>query len=104
MQLVQESKAPSGQIEYKATVDGHNIYMTPADLAIREHGPWKSIAEEFAADNAKFVQHFAAAWTKVMNADRFKGPAGSLCSEAGANLSLDVLGVFERQQPQLAVA
>lgn len=101
---MQESKAPSGAVEYSATVDGHTLYMTPADVAIKEHAPWKAIAEEFAADNAKFLQHFAAAWTKVMNADRFKGPAGSLCSEAGANLGLDALGVFEGQQPQLAVA
>lgn len=33
-----------------------------------------------------------------MNADRFKGPAGSVCDEAGAQLSLQALGVFSGQE------
>lgn len=100
-----ESKAPSGEVEYSATVDGQEVYMTPADLAIKQHGPWKAIAEGYAADDALFVRAFAAAWTKVMNADRFKGPAGSLCSEAGASLGLDAPGLFDGEKhPALAVA
>lgn len=88
-----------------ATVDGQELYMTPDDLAIKQHGPWKAIAQEYAADDALFVRAFAAAWTKVMNADRFKGPAGSLCSEAGASLGLDALGSFDGERhPALAVA
>lgn len=44
---------------------GQQLFMTPADLAIKEHEPWRAIAEKYAADNALFVSHFAAAWTKV---------------------------------------
>jgi hypothetical protein len=75
--------------------------MTAADLAIKQHEPWKSIAEGYAACNAKFLRDFAAAWTKVMNADRFRGPSGSECSNAVAQLSLEALGLFE---PKAAVA
>lgn len=76
--------------------------MTAADLAIKQHKPWKTIAEGYAADDTKFLQDFAAAWTKVMNADRFKGPAGSECSDAGAQLSEEALGLFE-SEPAVAV-
>jgi hypothetical protein len=78
--------------------------MTAADLAIKQHDAWKAIAESYAADNSRFLRHFAAAWTKIMNADRFKGPAGSVCEEAGAQLSLQTLGVFEAPQPTTAVS
>jgi catalase (peroxidase I) len=37
-------------------------------------------AQEYAADNAEFKKVFAGAWTKVMNADRFKGPEGNVCA------------------------
>jgi hypothetical protein len=77
--------------------------MTAADLAIKQHEPWKSIAEGYAADNAKFLRDFAAAWTRVMNADRFRGPSGSECSDAGAQLSVDALGLFE-PEPAVAVS
>lgn len=90
-------------MEYTATVDGQQLYMTASDLAIRQHDPWKAIAESYAADNSKFTRHFAAAWTKVMNADRFKGPAGSMCDESGAQLSLHALGLFDAPQPTIAV-
>jgi len=92
---LQEVKAPSGGTEYKATVDGQDLFMTPLDLAIKQHDAWKAIAEEYAADNAKFVRDFAAAWTRLMNADRFKGPAGSVCDEAGASLALTALGLSD---------
>jgi catalase (peroxidase I) len=56
----------------------HHDVHTLANAA--EQDPKLSaIAKEYAADNAKFLKAFAAAWTKLMNADRFKGPAGSVC-------------------------
>jgi catalase-peroxidase len=43
------------------------------DLVFGSNSELRAIAEVYAADDAreKFVQDFAAAWTKVMNADRF---------------------------------
>ena len=36
-------------------------------------------AQDFAADAALFRSEYRAAWTKLMNADRFDGPARNLC-------------------------
>jgi catalase-peroxidase len=43
------------------------------DLAFGSNSQLRAIAETYAQDDAKarFVQDFAAAWVKVMNADRF---------------------------------
>ena len=38
-----------------------------------------AVAQEYAADEGLFLTNYARAWTKMMNADRFKGPAGSVC-------------------------
>ena len=38
-----------------------------------------AIAEEYASDEALFLQEFSDAWVKMMNSDRFDGPAGNLC-------------------------
>lgn len=99
-----ESKAPSGEVEFKATVDGTELYMTAADLAIKQHDSWKTIAEGYAADNRKFLKHFSAAWTKMMNADRFKGPARSECDEPGAQLGAEALGLLFGEPAAVAVS
>jgi catalase-peroxidase len=46
---------------------------TRVDLVFGSNSELRAIAEVYAADDAKekFVQDFVAAWTKVMNADRF---------------------------------
>jgi catalase-peroxidase len=46
---------------------------TSVDLAFGSHSQLRAIAEVYASDDAKdkFVQDFIAAWTKVMNLDRF---------------------------------
>jgi catalase-peroxidase len=46
---------------------------TAVDLVFGAHSQLRAIAETYAADgaNAKFVADFAAAWTKVMELDRF---------------------------------
>ncbi len=46
---------------------------TPVDLAIGSSSELRAIAEVYAADDAKekFVTDFVAAWTKVMQLDRF---------------------------------
>ncbi|PRH84901.1 catalase/peroxidase HPI, partial [Labrys okinawensis] len=46
---------------------------TRADLVFGSNSQLRALAEVYASDdaNAKFVTDFVAAWTKVMNADRF---------------------------------
>ena len=46
---------------------------TRVDLIFGSHSQLRALAEVYAASNSqeKFVQDFAAAWTKVMNLDRF---------------------------------
>jgi len=46
---------------------------TPVDLVFGSNSELRAIAEVYAANDAreKFVKDFVAAWTKVMNLDRF---------------------------------
>ncbi len=46
---------------------------TRVDLIFGSHSQLRALAEVYASDDAreKFVQDFVAAWTKVMNLDRF---------------------------------
>jgi len=46
---------------------------TPVDLAFGSNSELRALAEVYASDDAKekFVRDFVAAWTKVMNLDRF---------------------------------
>jgi catalase (peroxidase I) len=34
-----------------------------------------------AASDKEYSEAFAAAWTKLMNADRFDGPLGNVCDD-----------------------
>jgi catalase-peroxidase len=54
----------SGELKWTAT---------PVDLIFGSNSELRAIAEVYAANDAKekFVNDFAAAWTKVMNLDRF---------------------------------
>ncbi|NNE67511.1 MAG: catalase/peroxidase HPI [Pyrinomonadaceae bacterium] len=54
----------TGKLKWKAT---------PVDLIFGSNAELRAVAEVYAADDAKmkFAKDFAAAWTKVMNADRF---------------------------------
>ena len=54
----------SGQVKWTGTA---------VDLAFGSNSQLRAIAEVYACEDAqqKFVQDFAAAWTKVMNLDRF---------------------------------
>ena len=46
---------------------------TRADLVFGSNSELRALAEVYASDDAreKFVRDFAAAWTKVMDLDRF---------------------------------
>jgi catalase-peroxidase len=72
--------------EWKASATEENVYEgrdratgevkwtgTAADLVFGANSQLRALAEVYAADDAKekFVQDFVAAWTKVMNLDRF---------------------------------
>ncbi len=53
--------------------DEQKWHATRTDLIFGSNSELRAIAEVYAADDAKekFVHDFVAAWTKVMNADRF---------------------------------
>jgi catalase (peroxidase I) len=70
----------AGKDEFKAK-GKPNLFMMPSDIAIKRTRAFANHAGEFAADNGKFLQALAGAWTKIMNADRFDGPAGNACSK-----------------------
>eukprot|EP00951_Prasinocladus_malaysianus_P046836 scaffold647985_cov44-Prasinocladus_malaysianus.AAC.2 len=72
--------------EYRSTTD-RDRYMTHSDLAIRHDPILRAIAMEYAADNEAFLREFGRGWTRLMNADRFDGPAANLCDEYGSLLS-----------------
>ena len=61
---VYEGRDRAGQIKWTATA---------VDLVFGSHSQLRAIAEVYASSDAreKFVRDFAAAWTKVMNLDRF---------------------------------
>jgi catalase-peroxidase len=54
----------SGELKWTAT---------RVDLVFGSNSQLRALAEVYGSDDAhaKFVQDFVAAWTKVMNADRF---------------------------------
>ncbi|MEU3742256.1 catalase/peroxidase HPI [Streptomyces sp. NPDC032198] len=58
------SDAASGEVKWSGT---------RADLVFGSNSELRAVAEVYASDDAKekFVKDFAAAWTKVMNLDRF---------------------------------
>lgn len=74
----ESAKSAAGKPEFKAK-GRPGVVMTPADLAIRDDPQLNAIARAFASDNAKFLQVFSRAYVKLMNADRFDGPAGNVC-------------------------
>jgi len=64
------------------TAAGTNLTMVTTDLLLRWDAQWLAIAQEYASDEALFLDEFGAAWTKLMNADRYSGPAASACDAA----------------------
>ncbi|MFG1620629.1 catalase/peroxidase HPI [Kribbella sp. NPDC049227] len=62
------------QETFEATVNGETKWTgTRADLVFGSNSELRAVAEVYASDDAKakFVQDFVAAWTKVMELDRF---------------------------------
>eukprot|EP00041_Stephanoeca_diplocostata_P023821 m.593203 g.593203 ORF g.593203 m.593203 type:complete len:555 (+) comp22392_c0_seq4:845-2509(+) len=73
--------AASGQKQYKAR-GKDSLFMLKTDMWIRFDPELAAAGEEFAADNRVFLDVFATAWTKLMNADRFDGPGNNLCDSS----------------------
>jgi catalase-peroxidase len=60
--------------EGRDRVTGNIVWTaTRADLIFGSNSELRALAEVYASNDAKekFVRDFIAAWTKVMNADRF---------------------------------
>jgi len=67
---------PAGENAYEGRDPGTNAVKwtaTRVDLIFGSHSQLRAFAEVYATSDGqeKFVKDFAAAWTKVMNADRF---------------------------------
>jgi len=75
----------TGEMQYKA--EGKELYMLRTDLMLKADAEYRAIAEEYAVDEQVFLEDFTAAWVKVMNLDRFDGPAGNLCHDKQRNRS-----------------
>ncbi|MEM7248826.1 MAG: catalase/peroxidase HPI, partial [Acidobacteriota bacterium] len=70
---------PSGKYQYQGTdrKSGRRKWTaTEVDLVFGSNSELRAVAEAYAFDDSreKFVRDFAAAWTKVMNLDRFDRP------------------------------
>jgi catalase (peroxidase I) len=77
-----ESTSSNGVVEFHDNVTPDDkLRMTPSDLALKYAPDFLAIAQEFAADSQAFQAAFASAWTKLMNADRFDGPGGNVCTQ-----------------------
>eukprot|EP00976_Prorocentrum_cordatum_P088163 1187199-Prorocentrum_minimum.AAC.6 len=80
------------QLQFKAK--GKKIFMKKSDLLLLEDGAevpqegitndsesLRSIVADFAFDNGVFLDTFALAWKKLMNADRLNGPTSNVCAD-----------------------
>jgi catalase (peroxidase I) len=78
--------------EYTARVDGTDLYMHASDLELKYDPEFAQIAQRFYLDNDLFLAEFSKAWTKVMNADRFDGPLGNVCTASDGSGSESWVG------------
>merc|ERR1712241_1463921 len=69
----------SGKEQYIAIKGTDTSYALRSDYLLTLEPSFLAAAQDFSADNDVFLEEFASAWTKVMNADRFDGPVGNLC-------------------------
>eukprot|EP00051_Salpingoeca_urceolata_P026673 m.478160 g.478160 ORF g.478160 m.478160 type:complete len:758 (-) comp21053_c0_seq1:38-2311(-) len=77
----------TGKQLYKAR--NKDIHRLASDMAFAWDPELAGISEAFAEDNTHFVNTLAHAWTTILNADRFDGPTGNLCSKDAAAPSAD---------------
>ena len=72
----------------------------PIELAFLEDPDFATIVKQFSADKKAFKEAFAAAWTKMMNADRFDGPLGNVCTAPSDADAGDAPGTGDVRSPQ----
>ena len=72
--------AQADEGEWEDAADDAYLYMTPLDMALLYDAELQAVAQEYAADKPLFLRDFAAAWTKLVTADRYAGPAGNICA------------------------
>lgn len=63
---------------YKAR-NSHS-FMFSTDLIFKNDPELREATDEYVYNNEKFLDDFAAAWTKLANADRFDGPNRNICN------------------------
>jgi len=63
---------------YKAR--NSHTFMFSTDLMFKNDPELREATDEYVYNNEKFLDDFAAAWTKLANADRFDGPHRNTCS------------------------
>ena len=63
--------ASSGKVEYKSSAT--NNFAMPSDVLLRQEPSMMAVVQDLAVDADGFASAFAAAWHKVMVADRFDG-------------------------------
>ena len=61
-------------------LDRKGYVFTEEDLALIADPEYNAIVQVFAENEEVFEHVFAKAWTKIMNADRYDGPDGNVCS------------------------
>lgn len=69
-----EEISPAGKLQYtQETIDNTEtaLMMLHTDLELKLDPVFRAIVVEFAGDEELFREEFAAAWVKLMNADRF---------------------------------
>jgi len=70
----QKSAGPGGVLEgHDRSTGNHKWTATVVDLVFGSNSQLRALAEFYAASDSqeKFVHDFVAAWSKVMNLDRF---------------------------------
>jgi len=87
--LISGEWRPVGGGEYYAA-DGFKMKLLKADLLLRWDAELLAIAQQFAEDESLFVDEFGSAWTKLMNADRFGGPASNVCDVSRRSSAVEV--------------
>lgn len=63
-------------------------FITERDFALLLEPAFLAALFEFAASEFLFLREFEAAWTQLMDADRFDGPVGNLCDNTNARIPL----------------
>jgi len=76
----EESISHAGKTEYVATANGQDSYLLVDDVQLRQQPEFLAVVEVYAEDEQLFLQNFVAAWTKLVNSDRFDGPGENLCA------------------------